>query len=66
MIPPAMLKMMISNVTQDPDILAAVDLVMAPESKITFVEIPHKDPGKKCYHAIAEKDGRKVEGFLVL
>lgn len=66
MISPQMARMMLSNVTQDPDLLAAADLVLHKDSKITFVEIPHKDPGKKCYHAIAELDGRKVEAFLVL
>ena len=71
MISPQIARMMISNLTQDPEILAAVDLVLAPESKIEFRHMPHDGSsisvsGKKCYHAIAEKDGRKVEAWLVL
>jgi hypothetical protein len=72
MISPQVARMMLSNMTQDPEILAAADLAIDADD-FSFGPVQRADleillrlAGKKCYHAIATKQGKQVEAFLIL
>ena len=59
-------RIMTSNLTNCPEMLSAMGKALAPDSTVTSRQVESVIAKKKCYHAIAEKDSRKVETFLVL